>query len=264
MRGNGKDLGQAYIGGTEYGKLWASTIDGSKVEKAMPCFLILPPLFVKLIQDKKKALMPHKVWTLIKTYLALPGLPPECLDACTLALDWCLVATQASGLDKDLHLAFGLDAVTEQDHNESLALWLDTWLNTTLGRRPKQEGQRVIAGPTPPHPSSHALDADIITHAVRQGLALGYQHVLSHCRDPTATTGGGQTGKLGELVFSTDNVCAVMTYSGIKDPQDCQVIWTIFAKKKKTVKVCRRYLMKGMTDYAYDHRISNNAGIYLE
>jgi hypothetical protein len=55
-----------------------------------------------------------------------------------------------------------------------------------------------------------------------------------------------------------------MAYSGIEEPVDCQVIWTIFSKKKKNVKACRRYLMKGMTEYAYDRRISINAGIYLE
>ncbi len=55
-----------------------------------------------------------------------------------------------------------------------------------------------------------------------------------------------------------------MTYSGIKDPEDCQVIWTIFSEKKKNVKACRRYLMKGMAEYAYDRRISINVGIYLE
>jgi hypothetical protein len=43
-----------------------------------------------------------------------------------------------------------------------------------------------------------------------------------------------------------------MAFSGIEDPQDCQVIWTIFAEKKKNVKACRRYLMKGMMDYAYN------------
>ncbi len=61
-----------------------------------------------------------------------------------------------------------------------------------------------------------------------------------------------------------DDVCAVMTYSGIEDPEDCQVIWTIFSKKKKNVEACRQYLMKGMAEYTYDRRISINAGIYLE
>jgi hypothetical protein len=55
-----------------------------------------------------------------------------------------------------------------------------------------------------------------------------------------------------------------MAFSGIEDPQDCQVIWTIFAEKKKNVDACRRYLMKGMTDYAYNHRILIDGGIYLE
>jgi hypothetical protein len=55
-----------------------------------------------------------------------------------------------------------------------------------------------------------------------------------------------------------------MAFSGIEDPQDCQVIWTIFAEKKKHVDACRRYLMKGMTDYAYNFRILIDGGIYLE
>ena len=46
-----------------------------------------------------------------------------------------------------------------------------------------------------------------------------------------------------------------MAFSGIEDPQDCQIIWTFFAEKKKNVEACRRYLMKGMTDYAYNRRI---------
>jgi hypothetical protein len=55
-----------------------------------------------------------------------------------------------------------------------------------------------------------------------------------------------------------------MAYSGIEELVDCQVIWTIFSKKKKNVEACRRYLMKGMTEYAYDQRISINSGIHLE
>ena len=56
--------------------------------------------------------------------MAMPGLPQECLDSCTLVLDWCLVAAQASRQDKDLYLTFGLDPVMEKDHDKSLALWL--------------------------------------------------------------------------------------------------------------------------------------------
>ena len=51
-----------------------------------------------------------------------------------------------------------------------------------------------------------------------------------------------------------------MAFSGIEDPQDCQIIWTIFAEKKKNVNACRRYLMKGMTDYAYNRWILINGG----
>jgi hypothetical protein len=35
------------------------------------------------------------------------------------------------------------------------------------------------------------------------------------------------------MAYGADDGCAVMTYSGIKDLEDCQVIWTIFSKKKK-------------------------------
>ncbi len=43
-----------------------------------------------------------------------------------------------------------------------------------------------------------------------------------------------------------------MAFSGIEDPEDCQVIWTIFSEKKKNIEACRQYLMKEMTEYAYD------------
>ncbi len=104
----------------------------------------------------------------------------------------------------------------------------------------------------------------MIRHAVGQGLALGYQHMLPHRGAPTATTGSGQPGKSGDTAYTANDVCAVMAYSGIEKPVDCQVIWTIFSEKKKNVEACRRYLMKGMTEYAYNQRISIDAGIYLE
>ncbi len=91
----------AYAAGANYGKLWTPTRDSTKVSKTMPHLLILPPLFVKLVRNTKKALMPHEVWTLIKAYMDMPGLPQECRDACTLVMDWCLVAAQASRPDKD-------------------------------------------------------------------------------------------------------------------------------------------------------------------
>ena len=70
--------------------------------------------------------------------------------------------------------------------------------------------------------------------------------------------------KAGDSAYSGDDVCTVMAFSGIEDPQDCQVMWTIFAEKKKNVEACRRYLMKGMTDYAYNCRILIDGGIYIE
>ncbi len=115
-----------------------------------------------------------------------------------------------------------------------------------------------------PYPPVPTVNADVITQAVGQGLALGYQHLLPQCGTPTTATGGGQAGKTGDTAYNADDVCTVMTYSGIKDLVDCQVIWTIFSKKKKNIEGCCRYLMKGMNDYAYDRQISIDAGIYLE
>ncbi len=152
VRGNGEDLEQAYASGANYGKLWTPTRDGTEVEKTVPRLLIPPPLFIKLIRDTRKALMPHEVWILIKSYMDTPGLPPDCRDACTLVMDWCIVAAQASGPDKDSYLAFGFDAVTEHDHDVSLALWLDTRLDTTLGRRPEQGGPAGATGMMPTYP----------------------------------------------------------------------------------------------------------------
>jgi hypothetical protein len=83
------------------------------------------------------------------------------------------------------------------------------------------------------------VDAEVITWAVGQGLALGYQHLLPQCGAPTAAIGGGQVGKAGDTAYNADDVCAVMTYSGIEDPVDCQVIWTIFSEKKKNIEACR-------------------------
>ena len=84
---------------------------------------------------------------------------------------------------------------------------------------------------TPTYPQWQTLDANVITRAIGQGLALGYQHLLPHRGAPSAASGGGQASKAGESACSTDDVCAMMAYSGIDDPVDCQVIWTIFSKK---------------------------------
>ncbi len=239
MKSDDAALEQAYTGGTNYGKLWSPTRDGTKVEINIPRLLILPPVFVKLIRDTGKALMPHEVWSLVKAYRDTPGLPQECKDACTFVRDWCLVAAQATGPDKDSYLAFGLNAVTEQDHGVSLASWLDTRIDTMLGRRPKQKGPTGSVGMVLPYPQGPTVDAKVITWAVGQGLALGYQHLLPQCGAPTAAIGGGQVGKAGDMAYSADDVCAVMTYSGIKDPEDCQAIWTIFSEKKKNIEACR-------------------------
>jgi hypothetical protein len=31
-----------------------------------------------------------------------------------------------------------------------------------------------------------------------------------------------------------EDICTIMSYSNIKDPEDSQVIWTVFPKKKTT------------------------------
>ncbi len=114
--------------------------------------------------------------------------------------------------------------VTEHNHNTSLAAWLDTRLDSTLGWRPEQGGAGGATGMTATYPQGQTLDANIITQAIGQGLALGYQHLLQYCGAPSAATGGGQASKASELAYSTDDVCAVMVYSSINDPVDCQVI----------------------------------------
>jgi len=104
---------------------------------------------------------------------------------------------------------------------------------------------------------------DIVT-AGSQGVALGYQHLVTQQENTPASPGGDKASKAGDSAYSGDDVCMVMAFSGIEDSQDCQVIWTIFAEKKKNVEACRHYLMKGMTDYAYNRRILIDGGIYIE
>jgi hypothetical protein len=163
------------------------------------------------------------------------------------------MAGQATGQGKDSHLAFGLEAVTEQDHDTSLATWLDKQLDSTLGQRPEQTEFQVATGGHQQHQQGNAIKANIITRAVGQGLALGYQHMPPQRGVPAIAAGGGQPGKgNADTSYSADDVCAVMAFSGIKDPEDCQVIWTIFLEKKKNIEACRQYLMKEMTEYAYD------------
>ena len=131
VQSNGEEVIQAYTGGLEHGLLWAPTPNGTEVEMHVPRLLCLPPVFVKLLRDQKKALMPHEVWQVVKTFSKSQGLPQECVDACTFIMDWCVVASQATALEKDSFLAFGLDSVTEQDSDVSLAVWLKSRLDTT-------------------------------------------------------------------------------------------------------------------------------------
>ncbi len=51
---------------------------------------------------------------------------------------------------------------------------------------------------------------------------------------------------------------------GSKTPKTVRSSGQIFAEKKKNVKACQRYLMKGMIDYACSCRITIDGGIYLE
>ncbi len=62
FRSNGDKLIHAYMGCLEQGSLWASATNGTEVELHVPCLLCLPPLFVKLLHNQKKARMPHEVW----------------------------------------------------------------------------------------------------------------------------------------------------------------------------------------------------------
>jgi hypothetical protein len=61
VRSNGEEVIQAYTGGLKHGLLWAPTSNGTEVEMHVPRLLCLPPVFVKLLRDQKKALMPHEL-----------------------------------------------------------------------------------------------------------------------------------------------------------------------------------------------------------
>jgi hypothetical protein len=234
IRADGDVLMQAYGAQLDvYGKLWLPPADGSKVEKAVPHLLVIPSLFLKLIREQNKSLMPHEVWTIVKAYLGSHGLPQEVAAACKFEMVRCLVAAQASGANKDSHVAFGLDAVTDQEQDTSLARWLDQRINTTLGQWPVLEGSQAQAGAILSYHEGHAVDADIITWAVGQGLAFGCQHLLPQGGVHTPTQGEESTSKTSNLGFSANNVTAVMSYSGIEDLEDSLTIRTIFADKRK-------------------------------
>jgi hypothetical protein len=126
VRSNGNEVIQAYTGGLEHGLLWAPTPNGTEVEMHVPRLLCLPPVFVKLLRDQKKALMPHEVWQVVKNFSESQGLAQDFVEACKFVMDWCVVAAQATAPDKDSFLAFGLDSVTEQDSDVSLAVWLES------------------------------------------------------------------------------------------------------------------------------------------
>jgi hypothetical protein len=90
IRANGDALMQAYAQPDMYGKLWSPPADSSKVEKAVSRLLAVPPIFLKLIREQNKSLMPHEVWSIVKAYLGSHGLPREVAAACKFAMDWCL------------------------------------------------------------------------------------------------------------------------------------------------------------------------------
>ena len=100
----------------------------------------------KLLRAQKKALMPHEVWQIIKNFSDSQGLAQDCVDACKFVMDWCVVAAQATAPEKDSFLAFGLDSVTEQDNDVSLAGWLESCLDTTVGRQPAHGGHQGLPG----------------------------------------------------------------------------------------------------------------------
>jgi hypothetical protein len=75
IRANGDALMLAFMQLDAYGKLWLPLADGIKVEKAVPCLLAIPSVFLKLSREQNKYLMPHEIWAIIKVYLESHGLP---------------------------------------------------------------------------------------------------------------------------------------------------------------------------------------------
>jgi hypothetical protein len=204
------------------------------------------------------------VWTLVANYAATPGLWQDVLNTCKMVLDWCIIKAQASRPDKNLHTAFRLDAVMEQECDRSLAVWLDQPINTMLARHPDQACLQILVEHAPTHTGGQTLDAEVITHAIRQGIAFGYRHFLPQWTKKTPTMSGYGTVKSGKAAFSADNVCAIMSYCRIIDPKDCQVIWTIIAKKKKkNVDACKLYIIKGIIVYRYNQWIRSTWGSIL-
>jgi len=114
--------------------------------------------------------------------------------------------------------------VTKQDSNVSLVAWLEARLYTTLGRRPGQGGHHGLPGNSQPQPGNTVVDAAVITQVVGQGVALGYQHLVTQQGNTLASPGGDKASKVGDSAYSGDDVCTVMAFSGIEDPQDCQII----------------------------------------
>ena len=75
------------MGGLEQGLLRAPSTNGTEVEMHVPRLLYLPPLFVKLLRDQRKALMPHEVWQVVKNFSDSQGLTQDCVDACKFVMD---------------------------------------------------------------------------------------------------------------------------------------------------------------------------------
>jgi hypothetical protein len=84
-----------------------------------------------------------------------------------------------------------------------------------LGQWLELAGSQAQAGAVMSYPGGHVVDAVIITQAVGQGLALGYQHLLLQQGDSMPAQGEGSMSKTSDLGFSAKDDAAVMSYSGI-------------------------------------------------
>ena len=114
-------LATAYAAPDAQGKLWAPPGGtGTEAELHVPRMLLLPTYFVQILRAPRKALQPQEVAAIFRKVQESCNSQEE-KAAYQLAMDWCLVASQADQANKDSHVAFGLDAVTEQDQDPTLA-----------------------------------------------------------------------------------------------------------------------------------------------
>lgn len=218
-------------------KLYYDTASGGS-DTTIPRMLYLPPPFLAFCLEEQRT--PFELHEFIARY-ATREQSEITVQACTVAMDWCIAATQAAKASALSTSILAIVLATAPSDDDTFLRWLykvDHTKSTTAGQPTGSTAPPLVhAGPTTtaapqPHPANPP-PADVWTQMAKS-ITSSFASAAAAIKPP-ASEDSGTSYEFGGRLYDKFQMAAVQGFAHVADVSQLPAIWGLFQYTKHLV-----------------------------